>query len=1308
MKKYLAILLILIMTISSMPVSAVRGYRSLWIECEDAMTVIQGEYKVKSDANASGGASCKLDTTKEGPHEMAINFALSYAEEYDIYILSTPGNVAWYSNVNYKINNGEYEQINVSNISEPYRTSDSRNVPVSWQKLTTTKLDRGINSISFYVDKTRTLVADLYLHTIDTIVVVPSSWNFVPSDLAVRPFDRNNMEIYYAEGTVPSKTLQQKDTFTVSVSNRIGKRTDGNPRVFAEVVCEGQTVYRSTKGSTTPINKWSVGQTYSEEFELLIPFNLPAGVYEIRTGLENVKYADGSDSALVGEIKVGQENVAEMTEYSVAISNVEFPQTINKNTEYDVSAVLKFEQELDFETKPYVEILRDNILWKVIECDTKIKNSGKVTFNIIQDEDVPDGIYSARIGVHGTKTTECEEKNVVLSGADSLRSAYYKPLSHGKYYAKRDGKTVFWYINQAGAAFYNGEAYIPMGGMFVSTYITKYQMNNPEVNEKNFLQDVEDLEIIRSRGIDDLYINPVRPGTEVPVWAWQHLLDYLEDNGWKYGIQMNTPMDREMEAYYPHATEISGRYMVEGINESGLVEVTLPKGKITRSNGVVVDSLYVAINQETGSVTASGKGTLKEDAQGNFVFTANIEIPDGSTNNIYFTPRIIDIATGLDFIDGADENYQDVKTFASKLKCGSNMRLFVDIARNEVGFYNHNENIRFVSDKFDILYREWLEDKYKSIEELNKAWQAEPYIDSFETAVALIPMYTEERSDNGSSYTYFVDMYDNSAYKIDTINGFAWNDYLDARDDLLLDYFNTAADIVKSYQNLPVLFKHCSIQRRYFINKNLVGGLDGIGCEAYGMPSKVESMSGMTTSHSMQSARTSWSIVTETSTLEDMNAKHESGKWGYPDKETLYTHFDGLMANGAKGAYDFLLADRVDLGGLVHEAYSQVHNEQSGKWFAEYAKQYDEPKKIKGVISKMFANDTYFFYPSQKNWWWKPNERTVVQLDDDNIMIKRLKTEAGKHVLQTDDVNVDTDILFVNICDGPYSKVFGPQLEGLIADNPDHKAIVVLGFRNDLGAIPSIDKYYTREKIKLSDTETVQILNPSDDAVILATTTDGKPWAMQVGDLYFVATSDLLIKDGEFETLKHVDELGITKAKRTTGINIAGFSDTVGHWAEDEIENMRRLGIAYGVGENKFMPDGNVKRAEFLSFVNRAMGYEVTTELLPEGIDESKWYADTYRIAQEKNILVPIFVDEPEGDVTRQEMAAIVAKLYNEEDVEIGFADIDSISADYLSAVKTVIAKGIMVGMPDNKFGADEKATRAQALAIINRMLSIN
>ena len=1307
MKNIMAGILAFMIIASSLPAMAVRGYKSLWIECEDNATVISGEYKATGDNNASGGMSVKLDTTKEGMNEIQINFALSYTEEYDVYVLGTPGNVGWASPIEWKLDNDEYIPDSASVIQQIYTTADSRWAGISWRKLMTGTINKGEHALSFRTDRAREQ-GDMFYNVLDSIVIVPKSWGFVPSALDTKPYDKSEVKINYVEGKISKKQVEQKESFTVNVTNRAVKMCNVNPKLYAEITSNGETVTRVEKMPSVPVYNWGEGRTYVDEYELSIPFNLVDGVYEIRTGIVGAEYNDGSSDALVGTITVG--NPKPIPEkYKATVKSFTIDETIKKNSPVNVSGEISIEPALDFETRPYVAIWKDGLLYSVLESDQNISgNGGTVSFSTVSTDDIPDGNYTATLGVHYVSNEKTPERSLKISGADYERAYYYKPMSYGNYFSERTGKTQFWYINQAGMAYYNGEPYVPMGGMFVPLYIVAYDPNNPEENEKRWQQDKEDLDMLRASGATDLYINPVRGGNSIPIWVWQFIIDYLEETGWNYGVQMQAVAGdiTKAEMYYPRATETSGRFESEVITKSGNVEVTAPKGNIQTIEPIeqYYDSCYVAINNETGEVSDSGIGGLKEGVDQTLIFNADVKIPDGVPHTVYFAPRINGCyLIAVDFADDAEKLYKGVEDFSKRLKCGDHFRLWIDLTENEMGIYNHIESARLCSDNFNELYEGWLAEKYKDIQALNEAWVIEPSMKSFEEASRMIPVYTSGLDSDNNYKEYYVDCKTGSAYRADGRSSVLWNDYLEGRDKLFMKFNNKCADLAKLHNDLPVVQKQCSVYQGYLINTDTVGGIDGSGGELYGSYQKVEAQSGVTVSHAEQFARTAWYLVTETNLSEATDSYMSTGNGSYPSEEYLNKHFDGELKNGAKGIFDFLYADRYDAGGVFGKIYSQVENTRVIPWYVTYSNKIREKSNVEKLASSRFSQPTYYFYPPGGNWWFNPAERNAVQIVDDNVMIKHCQTAAGNFVLPTRDLSVDTDIIFVNLNDGPYSKVFGPQLEELINNNVMHKKIVVLGFREDLGTIPSVDKYFTDKKVQLNDSETVQILKPTQTSKVIAATPDGEPYAMQDGDLYFVATSDLFDIDGEFYKIKHVDEWGITSANTSKPEN-NGFSDMKGHWAEQEVESLRKKGIAEGVGNNKFNPDANISRAEFTALIVRAMGYSLDGEI-PDGVDKNAWYANVYAAAEREGLLIKAFKDNPDMLASREEMAAVAARLLENKDTDITFEDYDIISQEYRNDVKTVVANNIMKGVSEEEFNPKGYTTRAESAAVVNRLL---
>lgn len=900
------------------------------------------------------------------------------------------------------------------------------------------------------------------------------------------------------------------------------KSTETLTKVWIELLYKGETVVKNV--CLLEDLTQSVDSIYKARFELTPPFNAPNGVYELQI-CANEDCQD--DCLIIGKLQIGAP-IKEIEPYKVTITNALIPNEIKKNIPFELSADITFSSNINFSTSAYLSFWKDGLLYDVIEGNIKVTSKNKnVKFSACLTNDLMFGEYQVKIGIHNVNCENAENIVTNVLQTDIVRSKYHKPMSYGNYFVKSSGKEHFWYVNQFGAMIWDGEPYIPFGGMFVPKYLRQYDPNNPEINKANFEQDKSDLDELRAAGIRDLYIG-ANIMLVIPTWVYKYFIDYLEKTGWRYGIQGDTRKNRRGSVFYPRATESSNQFKVDNVTKSGRVTFTIGS-KFARDFAYEKNALFVVINTDSGEMIQSGISAISKDKE-DIVMHADIELKNQNKHTVYFAPEIFqDLRSATNYWDEPEKTYNFIDSVFSKLETGDNLRFNVDLLNNESGIYNHLEQGRFSDDKFNALFSKWLENKYKTIAELNNAWIVNPAILSFEDASKLIPVYTSKKDENNHYYSYYINIKNGNAHKVDTQHGVSWSDYLDARDELYLAFMNKASDIAKKYLNVPHIYKHVSVQRKYYINKNLVGGFDGLGSEAYESIDTIANQFAITSAQNNQFARTAWNLVTETNNHENVMGKYESGQWSYVSKEDMHTRFNTALNLGMKGIFDFLLADRPDIGGKLGMAYSWIINKYVIEWAKEYKEYLHNPKTIKELVSRKYKDEVFYYYPPNRNWWMKPNERSCVQLADDSYPFKRLKTEKGVHILSTEDLSVDTRLIFINLNDSPYSKVYGPQLSDFINQNNKDKRICILGHRNDVGTIPQIDKYYTAEKVAINnEIEVVQVLNPTETSEILRTTSDGKPWALKDGNIYIVAINSFETSTGDFGTLHYVDELGVT------------------------------------------------------------------------------------------------------------------------------------------------------------------------------------
>ena len=919
-----------------------------------------------------------------------------------------------------------------------------------------------------------------------------------------------------------SDRLYQEKTLILNV-NFEWNSTETLTKVWIELLYKGETVVKKVCLLEDLIQ--SVDSIYKARFELTPPFNAPNGVYELQI-CANEDCQD--DCLIIGKLQIGAP-IKEIEPYKVVITNSLIPSEIQKDIPFEISADITFSNKISFPTSAYLSLWKDELLYDVIEGNINVTSNNKnVKFSACLTNDLPIGEYQVKIGIHNVKMVSTETKIISVVGTDTVRGKYHKPMSYGNYFVKSSGKEHFWYVNQFGAMIWDGEPYIPFGGMFVPKYLRQYDKNNPEVNKANFEQDKADLDELRAAGINDLYIG-ANIMKVVPTWVYKYFIDYLENTGWRYGIQGDTLQNRKGSVYYPRCLDDSNSLRVQNVTESGIVSLTTD-AKFTRRFIEEKNAVYVVIEDATGEMVDSGCSEMFKNEDGNVLMSADIKLQNNNSHTVCFAPQFFqDLLTVANFWNKPNNTYSFVRKVFSRLETGDNFRFVVDLLNNESGIHNHIETARFADDEFNRIYADWLEKKYKSIDELNNVWIINPAISSFDEASKLIPVYTSPKDENNNSYSYYVNMSNGIGYKVDTHFGVSWNDYLDARDELYLAFMNKSSDIAKKHLNVPQIYKHVSVQRKYYINKNLVGGFDGLGSEAYESIDTVTNQFAITSAQNNQFVRTAWNLVTETNNHENVMGKYNSGQWSYVSKEDMHTRFNKALELGMKGIFDFLLADRPDIEGKLGMAYSWIINKHVIEWAKEFKKILYNPEFVSKLVGRKYKDEVFYYFPPNRNWWMKPNERGCVQLADDCYPFKRLKTEKGVHILSTEDLSVDTRLIFINLNDSPYSKVYGPELSNFINQNHKDKKICILGHRNDLGTIPQIDKYYTTEKVSINNgTEVVQILKPTETSEILRTTFDGKPWALKDGDIYIVATDSFETSVGDFGTLHYVDDLGVT------------------------------------------------------------------------------------------------------------------------------------------------------------------------------------
>ncbi|WP_027086081.1 S-layer homology domain-containing protein [Cohnella panacarvi] len=200
------------------------------------------------------------------------------------------------------------------------------------------------------------------------------------------------------------------------------------------------------------------------------------------------------------------------------------------------------------------------------------------------------------------------------------------------------------------------------------------------------------------------------------------------------------------------------------------------------------------------------------------------------------------------------------------------------------------------------------------------------------------------------------------------------------------------------------------------------------------------------------------------------------------------------------------------------------------------------------------------------------------------------------------------------------------------------------------------------------------------------------------------------------------------------------FKDIKGHWAERTIAAMVDRGILDGYPNGTFKPNDPVKVDQFIkmlvlsytelhqdgerswstSFV-QSLSAENQTILMQDyryydfkPVTAGYWAKPYIDVASDLHLLNKSRYSDFQGDMTRENVAEIV--YYTLQETEFledsafsqqtarSYGDLQSATERERKFIAEALVKGIMLGYPNGNFGVGDKVTRAEALAVLNRL----
>ena len=173
------------------------------------------------------------------------------------------------------------------------------------------------------------------------------------------------------------------------------------------------------------------------------------------------------------------------------------------------------------------------------------------------------------------------------------------------------------------------------------------------------------------------------------------------------------------------------------------------------------------------------------------------------------------------------------------------------------------------------------------------------------------------------------------------------------------------------------------------------------------------------------------------------------------------------------------------------------------------------------------------------------------------------------------------------------------------------------------------------------------------------------------------------------------------------------FSDvSANHWASSDISYLVENKIISGMGDGSFKPEKSITRAEFLKILAVAFPITSTEDAGQfEDVNKNDWYYQYVIKASEAGVVSGDGRNfRPNDAISRQDAAVMLYRVLANLNVELTEGDSSAtdsadISSYALKAVNSLYGAGIINGMGDGTFMPKNNITRAQAAAIVARVL---
>lgn len=169
-------------------------------------------------------------------------------------------------------------------------------------------------------------------------------------------------------------------------------------------------------------------------------------------------------------------------------------------------------------------------------------------------------------------------------------------------------------------------------------------------------------------------------------------------------------------------------------------------------------------------------------------------------------------------------------------------------------------------------------------------------------------------------------------------------------------------------------------------------------------------------------------------------------------------------------------------------------------------------------------------------------------------------------------------------------------------------------------------------------------------------------------------------------------------------------------WYYSAVRFVNEQNIMSGISDTEFAPDSSLTRAMFAVILYRIEGEPEAGKSSFSDVEENSWYSRAAAWADENGIVNGMEEGRfaPDTNITREQAVTILyryagfknlIKSGEEYDLPDMYTDFNSVSSWARDGVKYALSSGIITGRTDTTINPSDTMTRAEAAAVIERMI---